>query len=206
MPKPTLAIHAWVLGRRPTSDSFQSLTLFSADPGQLTALHRVSTKAGRSEAPAAPDLFDETAFLLESSNQGQTWFVREARLLRRHAEIGRSYAALERASAFAQLVARNDVPAESRERIYSLLGSAFGAFATAADPEVVSLKAVYRLAHDEGYPVRQQWFDSLPAELRAIALSLLRTPLSAIAAEPQAGRLRRRLEEYLQGHTDLVFS
>jgi hypothetical protein len=57
--------------------------------------------------------FDEAFLSLESSNQGRTWFVREARILCRSAGIGRSYEALRAASAFAALIARN--PRRGRE-------------------------------------------------------------------------------------------
>ena len=50
------------------------------------------------------DLFDEAALALESSNQGRTWFVKEARLVTRHPSIGASYESLLRASSLAELV------------------------------------------------------------------------------------------------------
>ena len=73
----------------------------------------------RKSAPTAValDLFDEAALVLESSNQGRTWFVKEARLLFRHAAIGASYETLLRASALAELVARNPVLEDSRRGV-----------------------------------------------------------------------------------------
>lgn len=202
MPHPTLSTDAWILGRRPATDRFQPLTVFSADRGRLSLFHRLSRKA---DIPHL-DLFDEVSLSAESSNQGQSWFIRDVRLLRRFAEIGRDYDRLRHASAFATLVARNDVAAESRAPVYRLLGDAFAAFASGAPPAIVRLKATYRLARDEGYPVAQHWFPTLPSELRGAADRLLYTPLAAVdpSETERAERLLARLQEYLQGHTDLT--
>ncbi len=202
MPHPTLSTDAWILGRRPATDRFQPLTAFSADRGRLAVFQRLSRKA---DVPHL-DLFDEVNLSAESSNQGQSWFIREVRLLRRFGEIGRDYERLRHASAFATLVARNEVIAESRAAVYRLLGDTFAAFASGAAPAVVRLKATYRLARDEGYPVAQQWFPSLPSELRRAADRLLHTPLAEVTPSDVEGadRLLSRLEEYLRGHTDLV--
>ena len=204
MPHPTLSTDAWILGRRPATDRFQPLVAFSAERGRLALFQRLSRKA---DAPSL-DLFDEVTVTAESSNQGQSWFIRDVRLLRRFADIGRNYDCLRHASAFAALVARNDVVAESRDAIYRLLGDSFAAFASPAAPAVVRLKATYRLARDEGYPVAQHWFPTLPSELRRAADRLLHTPLAEMAPEDAstdaADPLLVRLEDYLRGHTDLV--
>ncbi len=202
MPHPTLTTDAWILGHRPPTDRFRPLVAFSAERGRLALFQRLSRKA---DAPTL-DLFDEVAFTAESSNQGQSWFIRDVRLLRRCADIGHDYERLRHASAFAALVARNEAGAESRSAVYRLLGEAFTAFASSAPPAVVRLKATYRLARDEGYPVAQHWFPTLPAEMRRTADRLLHTPLAEVdAAESgDAERLLERLEHYLRGHTDLM--
>jgi recombinational DNA repair protein (RecF pathway) len=202
VPHPTLSTDAWILGRRPATDRFQPLTVFSADRGRLSLFHRLSRKA---DIPNL-DLFDEVALTAESSNQGQSWFIRDVRLLRRFPEIGRDYDRLLHASTFATLVARNEVVAESRAAVYRLLGDAFAAFASDAPPAVVRLKATYRLARDEGYPVAQHWFPTLPSELRQAADRLLHRPLAELDPSDtlRTERLLSRLHEYLQGHTDLL--
>lgn len=202
MPHPTLTTDAWILGHRPPTDRFRPLVAFSAERGRLALFQRLSQKA---DAPTL-DLFDEVTVTAESSNQGQSWFIRDVRLLRRCSGIGRDYERLRHASAFAALVARNEAGAESRPAVYRLLGEAFAAFGSAAPPAVVRLKATYRLARDEGYPVAQHWFPTLPTELRRAADRLLHTPLADVDAADSgdAERLLERLGDYLRGHTDLV--
>lgn len=151
------------------------------------------------------DLFDEVSLDLESSNQGRSWFVREARLLARPIGIGASYEALRQASALASLITRNPVHEESRPAVAELLRTAFAAFATAARADIVYFKSLYRFARDEGYPIKQQWFPTLPAADRQAVAELLNQPLSAQSLpSADVGRLQRRLDDYLRGHTEIL--
>jgi hypothetical protein len=203
MPAQTLLTDAFVLTKRPAADPFETCVLFSAAEGLLTALQRVPRKAASKNAPL--DLFDEASLVLESSNQGRTWFVRESRPIARHPEIGRSYEALLEASAFATLIVRNPVLAESRPAVAALLREALAAFASSGRPDIAAFKGLYRFARDEGHPVRQQWLPMLSAADREAATALLTRPLAGQAAAPaEVSRLRRHLAEYLSGHTEMV--
>jgi len=208
MPGPTLQTDALVLLKQPPADAFQSFTIFSAGHGVLLVLQRLPKKSA--PASIALDLFDDVALLLESSNQGRTWFVRESRLITRHGGIGRRYESLRFASTLATLVARNAVPDESRGPVAALLRAAFTAFAESTRPDIVYFKSLYRLARDEGYPVKQEWLAGLPVAQRAEAELLLATPLAPLAdtlsaiADPLSAALLRRLEDYLRTHTEIL--
>jgi len=198
-----LQTEAFVLLKRPPADSFQSLTVFSAEHGSLLALQRVSKKT--SADTVMLDLFDEVTLSLESRNQGQTWFVKEARIITRQADIGRSYETLRLASALASLVARNPVSEDSRQDVATLLRQAFAAFAAGARPDLVWFKSLYRFARDEGYPLKEHWFLTLPAADRAAVAGLLNRPLAEQDGTVEAvARLTERLANYLRGHTEIV--
>jgi hypothetical protein len=206
MPAQPLQTEAFVLVRRPAADSYHAFSLFSPEHGAMLALQRTPKRP--KPGHVALDLFDEASLHLESSNQGRTWFVREARVLSRHGGIGRSYEALEAASAFAALIARNPVEAESRPNVAVLLRTVFSALATADSPAVVHFKSLYRFAREEGYPVKQQWLPSLPPELRARAETILHTPLAEFDAravpKPECAAITRRLEAYLREYTEIL--
>jgi recombinational DNA repair protein (RecF pathway) len=205
MPARLLDTEALVISRRPPSDAFQVLTLLSAGHGTLTALQRMAQKAAATASAPVLDLFDEAAFVLESSNQGRTWFIKEARLLARHPGIGRDYETLRHASDFAAILARNHIPDETRASVHALLREALAAFAGTGRPDIVYLKCLYRLARDEGYPVRQQWFPALPAADREAVAAILNQPVAGQSAAPVAvARYRERLEAYLRLHTDIL--
>jgi hypothetical protein len=206
VPGLTLQTNAFVLLKRPPTDTFQGCTVYSAEHGPLHVLQRLPKKSAASQVTL--DLFDEATLFLDSSNQGQTWFVKEIQLLQRPVGIGRSYETLRLASAFATLIARNRVSEESREQVGQLLRQAFAAFAVSTRPDIVYFKALYCFARDEGYPVRQQWRPSLPEELRAEADAMLRSPVASLEpvgdSGPKSALLIRRLEEYLRGHTEVL--
>ncbi|MFM9953828.1 MAG: hypothetical protein ACKVVO_07215 [Opitutaceae bacterium] len=203
MPGLPLQTDAFVLSKRPPADTFQTFNVFSAEHGALLVLQRLAKKSAGTAV--ALDLFDEASLLLESSNQGRTWFVKETRLVTRHPDLGRSYETLVAASALASLVARNPVPEESRLAVASLLRTALAALATGARPDIVYLKSLYCFARDEGYPLKQQWFPLLPAADRATVAPLLNRPLSDQTAPPAVVHaLQRDLENYLRGHTDIL--
>jgi len=192
-----------VIEKRPPADAFQTFGLFSAEHGNLLALQRVPRKP--SPAHVAPDLFDTVSAMLESSNQGRTWFVREVRIVARRAAIGRSYDALRFASALVAVIGRNPVHEESRPNVEQLLRTALDAFGEAGRPDIVHLKSLYLFARDEGYPVRQDWLPALPAADRAIATAVLNRRLGEQdSAAAEVARIRRSLEHYLNSRTEIA--
>ena len=203
MPSQSLQTDGFVLLKRPAADAYQSYNVFSAAEGSLLVLQRVVKRPTAIDVTL--DLFDEVTLGLESSNQGRTWFIKEARLITRHANLGRSYETLRFASNLAGLVARNQVDADSREAVAHLLRVAFSALAAGSRPELVYFKSLYVFARDEGYPLKQQWFPTLsPADQTTVA-TLLNRPLAEQGATPEeVARLQNRLEQYLSGHTDII--
>jgi hypothetical protein len=203
VPGLTLTTEAFVIEKRPPSDAFQALGLFSAEHGNLMALQRVPRKPSPSHV--SPDLFDEISAMLESSNQGRTWFVKEVRINTRRSAIGGSYDALRFASALVSVISRNPVHEESRENVARLLRGALDAFCGAVRPDVVHLKSLYVFARDEGYPVKQEWLPSLPADDRAVAAGALGRRLGEQDSSPEeVARIRRSLEDYLGASTEIV--
>ncbi len=202
MPGQQLQTTAFILSRQPSgSDTFEQLTAFSGEQGVLHLLRRTK----QSKTASTPlDLFDEAELWLESSSQGRTWFIKEHRFIQRHEGIGRSYAALQAAVAFGQLLARNPVDDESRPAVIALLRSSLGALAGGGRPDIVWLKSLYCLLRDEGYPVKQQWWPELQPADRELAAQLINQPLARQTAEPDAvARITKRLEQWVGAETEI---
>jgi hypothetical protein len=204
VPGQTLTTDAFVLEKRPPTDAFQALLFFSPEHGNLMALHRVPKKPSATHVSA--DLFDEVSVILESSNQGRSWFVKELRVAARRSGIGRSYEALKFASALVAIIARNPVHEESRESVGKLLKTALDSFAQGVRPDVVYLKSLYLFARDEGYPVKQEWIPSLAEPERVGAAAVLNSKLGEQAVPPpEVAVIRDRLESYLEANTEIIF-
>jgi len=203
MPGQILQTEAIVLSRKPPADRFQQLTIFSGSHGGLLCLQRLATKFVATSTNL--DLFDEADFMLVTSNQGQTWFLQEARLIARHDAIGRSYDALRLASVFAAIIVRNPVHEESRPGVYALLRQTLAAFGVTVRSDVVFLKALYCFARDEGYPVKQEWWQGLAPATRTTVANVLNQPVATQTAAPAAvAGLISRLEDYLRTHTEIL--
>ncbi|HTJ79397.1 MAG TPA: hypothetical protein VL357_10420 [Rariglobus sp.] len=206
MPGPSLTTDAIVVLKRPASDSFQTLSVFTPEHGALRVIQRLPRKI--TSTHLALDLFDEVTLLLEGAPQGDAWFVKEPRLIARHTGIGRNYDSLVRASSFAALVSRNPVPEETRASVHALLRTAFTAFAADAPADIVYLKCLYSFARDEGYPVKQHWLASLPPALQATGQQLLHTSLATLSdtdySRVDSEKLLRHLEHYLRSHTEII--
>ncbi|MGH7995726.1 MAG: hypothetical protein ACREFX_05170 [Opitutaceae bacterium] len=203
MPARPLSTEALVLEKRPAaSDGWERLVLFSPEEGPLSVLRRQGRRAG---GGPPLDLFDEASVVLESSNEGGGWFLREARVGAHRPELGRSYACLQAASRLARVAARNPVAPEGRARAYALVRDAFEALAAADRPDVVLFKSLFRFARDEGYPVKQEWRPSLGPADRQQVDALLERPVRETALGVEAvARLQRRLEDYLRANTEIL--
>ncbi|MGA2052655.1 MAG: hypothetical protein ABSH19_05020 [Opitutales bacterium] len=202
-----------VLDRTPAGENHLRLTLLTPAPGLLKAMLRDSpAKSARSPASTRPDLFDHAAVVLEApapgAAHGAVYFVREYKVLRRHAGLGRRYPALTAASSLASLVARHAMHFETCAPVFSLCRQAFGALEDGAPPDAVHLKALFLLATTEGYAAREQWLALLAPEDRELVLTILRKPAADAARLPPADaarlpRLRQACERWLAEHTDL---
>jgi len=179
------------------------LILFSREQGAQLVLQRLSQRASTSTTRL--DLFDEASVFLENSTRGSGQFLKECRLITRHVEIGRNYDALRFASHLATLVARNPVGEESRSAVYNLLRQAFSSFAHSSRPDIVYFKSLYLFSRDEGYPVKQEWFPTLPGADRESVAALLNLPVAEqTLSTDQVAKLQHRLENYLRNQTEIV--
>lgn len=201
MAGPSLALEGYVLEKRGPTDASQGFVIFSATAGLLPVWQRLSRKSRQ----VALDLFDEAALQVRSGHEGRTHFVEEARVLARPSGIGRSYGALQCASALARLVLRNPVHEDSRRAVAGLLGAALGALDRGERADIVYFKSLYRFLRDEGYPAKEEWFAGLPAADRAPVAAVLNRPLAEQTAGADAvRRWRVSLEQYVRGATEIV--
>lgn len=208
MSGPAHQTEAHLLSLAPHTGDHVVLTCFSPADGLFHALLRPPRGAKTDSAPA-PDLFDRLALDLrhaKGASAGGPWFVREHRILARHAGVGRDYPTLAAASRLARLITKNPVPEDSRLAVDALLAQAFAAFARpGARPDLVFFKSLYCLARDEGLPLKQHWLPSLPPADRTLVASALSLPSDAADAPPpqDLARLTKRLETYLTTEADL---
>ena len=104
-----------------------------------------------------------------------------------------------------RVIARNPVHEESRSGVYALLRQTLAAFSATARSDAVYFKALYCFARDEGYPVKQEWWQGLPPATRAVVADVLNQPVATqTTAPPAVASLTGRLEDYLRTHTEIL--
>jgi hypothetical protein len=68
----------------------------------------------------------------------------------------------------------------------------------------VHLKALYRFARVEGYPVKEDWWQSLPLEQRQAAVETLNVPLRKLVQDECAtAEILESLRLWLNAETEL---
>jgi len=195
---------ALVLKTERSGESFLKLHVLTAESGIFLCMKRASKKASTSPAP---DLFDQAAIQLETSQQGTMRFVKEYQLLRRREQIGLNYRTLRSASRLSQLLVCNAAHMPESAMLFEFTARALDAFAQGKAPEVVLLKSIFLLLKDEGYPVRESWWPTLRTDLREQAKQILRAPPPS-RLEPAERATCERIEQHLtlwmRHHTDLI--
>jgi len=189
-----------VLGREPSGESHLLLTVLDGEEGAARCLVRARA-AGKTERP---DLFDDAEVTLEPAKGGANRFARDYRLVRRRSGIGRSPAALERASRLCNLIRRNPPPPESAAVALQIARETLEAMATRPRPDAAYLKALWLLLKDGGWPVEADWLGRLGSRMAAAA-SVLSRPLDAQEVDA-AGvtELTESLERWAAGEVHYV--
>lgn len=203
---PYRSTNAFVLSREPSGESMLRLQLFAETLGVLPAYRRISRSRTAAASPP-PDLFDRIDAVLETRNEGRTWFLKEYTVTRRFAGLGQNYRRLEYASRLASILLKNPIHGDAAAALFADFETALCAWEEDAPPETVFLKALYVYARDEGFPVREDWRRGLPSARRDAADALIHRPLrdQPESALPHAVPLIESLQNWLRDHHDLRF-
>jgi len=195
-------VRGTILAKELSGERFFRYRVVCPENGRMDCLWRRSQKM----SGGGPDIFDQVALSLESSSAFGTWFIKEYRTEMTRGGLARRYQNLKLATRLSDLIWKNLQHAEFFEPATRLLDEALRAFESSTLPHCVYLKAVYRLAQDEGYAVRQQWIAGLSPQRTEHVRQIIPLPLSEIspAMEAEAPALTRSFERWLCGETDIV--
>ncbi len=198
-----LATEAIVLHKAERGESFLEFGVLSPEHGLVRFRQRLM-HGTPSRRPSLPDWLDHLDLSLRRTNEKTLWFVVDAQIHHRHVRIAQSYEAMESAAVLTRLLLRNLDHLDSRTAIFTLLRDALNAWESRGLPRVTLLKALYRFAREEGFPVKETWWRRLPTTLRTTAAHLLNAPLARIDSTPEeTDALLASLQEWL--HRDAGF-
>lgn len=192
---------AVLLRQRPHGEKFSSLAFLSAEHGMLHSLSRQSNKPTFS---TKPDLYDQANVILEISKSGTVYFLKDFELTKKRAGIARSYKALSSAADLSHLFLSNPTHDENSSAHFELAGKCLDALDRNAIPDAVIIKCLYLYTRDEGYPVKEEWFESLSQRESSAASTILNNPLDKIAIENSSIQSSlHSLRNYIELRTDI---
>jgi len=162
-----------VLTREVSGESGWLFRILTRQSGVLSAYKRVSNK----RASQIPDLFDHAEIGYELSDNNMA-FLSEYGVIAQHTSIATDYKAFEAACWFSKMLSQNmPYGDDGRGEVFEIAITAFAAWNSQKLPQVVLLKSLYLLMKSEGYPVKQEWIESLAKQDRKSTAYILNTPI-----------------------------
>ncbi len=170
-------IEITVLKITQTSEHFLKLDYLSPVNGLDYGLLRFSPK---NKKASRPDLFDTAEINIELGNVHKQHFLKDFSPITQRPAIGKDYSRLDYACRFARFLIENLSSVPDPEELYQLSKQSLDAFNSSYPPETILLKALYSFLKIEGFPVENNWWQSIPQAKKKQAYQLLNTPLSEI--------------------------
>ena len=203
MASPIRTLQGVVLSREESGEGSLRIRVFSSDEGLVLVYKRLASKRA---SGSLPDLFDEVELRLSRPRTGSDSlsFVSEWRLLTRRPELARGQSRLETASALSLLYQRNGAHLTEPAPAAKLLADALDSLVAGYSPVAVYLKALYRFARVEGFPVKEAWWQSLSLVQKQNAAETLNVPLRDLVQEECATEeILESLKLWLNAETEL---
>lgn len=192
--------NAIVVGRDMRGESSVYISVLSREHGLMQMMKKVSVKT----TSLLPDLFDDISGYADAQTPQGLKFLRDFEISKRRTEIGKSYEAFNHAALIASVVAVNGRNIEDCARLEFNLRHALDAIAKDAPPEIVRFKFMYLLARNEGYPVKEDFFESLPEGKREMFSLFVKTPsLELREFRSRASDMLDALCRWIYANTDI---
>jgi len=203
MASPTRTLQGVVLSREESGEGSLRIRVFSSDEGLVLVYKRLASKRA---SGSLPDLFDEVELRLSRPRTGSdsVSFVSEWRPLTRRPELARGQSRLGTASALSLLYQRNGAHLAEPAPAAKLLADALDSLVAGYSPVAIYLKALYRFARVEGFPVKEAWWQSLSLVQKQNAAEILNVPLRDLVQEKYATEeILESLKLWLNAETEL---
>jgi recombinational DNA repair protein (RecF pathway) len=192
-----------VIGLEKGTERFSRVQLFSDEAGYLQALRRKSTRrAGTLQL----DLFQSVEVVLEQKAGYELSFLKECNIVLERQTIATHYAAFDCACRFCRAIQLNAGHMEHPESIFQLLAQSLDAWNEKPLPHATLLKALFKLASQEGFPVRERWLPQHNNTEVATIRILLGQPLQSLSIpDSHAKELAEDLTNWLSSQQDFLF-
>ena len=197
-----LSIEGFILSKEATGESHLRYQILAEKQGMLLCLKR---RANKPSIKTQPDLFDYAAVELEQPAQSKVWFMRDYQLLKRHQAIGNDYTTFFYASDFARILTRTLMHADFSSSAYQLFTQALESWESNVRPEAVFFKSLFLFVREEGYPIKEQWWNSINRSKRNSVASILKCPINEQEISPPTiESLNKELKKWIADYTEIL--
>ena len=203
MPSLVRSFQGIVLSREEKGERNLFLSMFSPKEGLVRVIKHLSGK--RVSAPM-PDFFDELELRLRRPRTGgeSIPFVEEWRVLRRRPELAADRERLEAAFSIGRVFIENGSHLIEPAPYAELLQLSLDALSRGFPPSVVLMKTIYRFARAEGFPVKEDWWENLSLEDKALATKILNVPVRDLVPDNESSvPLLESLRTWINTETEM---
>jgi hypothetical protein len=196
-------LHAIVIGIDSNTERFNRIHLFESEHGYICVLKRKSSKKISSNNL---DLFQEVEIVIQKTNDQDIGFVKEFTIIEAHTGIGKNYTAFDNASQFCRAIQLNARHMPNPQSVFELIKLSLHSWHCKPNPDVTLFKALYRLASEDGFPVKEDWLLRLNKNEREIAKSVLYRKVDE--QEPASNAVKQLAEhliKWLTHQQDFLF-
>ncbi len=195
-------ISAIVLDKEKRGETSVLLTAFSSEEGLVVMFKKMSSK----KTSLVPDLFDEISCQVQLPEANASInFLQQFDILEHRESIGISYEKLCCACELTSIVKLNGAHIYEKQSLFSLLSKALESIEKSTSLAEIKIKFLYLLVKEQGYPIKEDFFKSLPEEDKNKFASILKTPISSEStSDNNAEKLYNALKYWVQTQTDII--
>ena len=200
-----MEVEAILLAQAKTGESNLKLSHLTRENGYTNASKKISKKLSDK---AQPDLFDTATIKLATGYQGKSFFVKDYTPLKRRDSIPKDYHRFHTACRFTNIISINGIWLEDSHHTYRLTEQSMDAFNNCTHSDIKYLKSLYLLIRQEGYPVREDWQETLSSTQRKNLCYFLSQPLEKLNNIPveTVPPIIQSLERWTRYETSLQIS
>lgn len=190
-----------VLDKELRAENFMMFTVLSKELGLTYALKRVSSK----KQTFLPDYFDIISAKLSAKSKNSPFFIESFEISEKLCENSANYNSLVAMGKIVRVIIKNAPFLEDCSRIYKTFSLAVKSYKNTNTPEIVNIKWLYDFAKSEGYPVREDFLNTLPDLDYNNFLEIVKTPVLSCAVDKDSAKhLLKLFETWVSLKTDIV--
>lgn len=184
---------AIILSKDLHGESFIRFNLYTQEHGLITALMRKPSR----RKTGMPDLFQTGNATIERRNAEQIAFLTGFEAVIARVRMASTISGLKAACRFSRILVMNTPHMEVSQDLFDLINRCLDGWEKGGDPNTILLKSLYLLASSEGFPVRQEWYDTLGPNMRGRAGDAIFSPLADQKPEQDNTDIVQALEHWL---------